>query len=86
MTEEELTDELQREPFTPFRMHLVSGKTLDVLGPTAAHTLKNSLLVLRNPVIGSPRAEGYDLVAYQNIERIEHLEFRGRTPAKRKRA
>ncbi|HEV7300949.1 MAG TPA: hypothetical protein VGN72_16395 [Tepidisphaeraceae bacterium] len=86
MTEAELTDELQREPFTPFRLHLVSGKTLDVLGATAAHTLKNALLVLRNPVLGSPRADGYDLVAYQNIERIEQLELGGRTSAKRKRA
>lgn len=86
MTESELTDELQKDPFTPFRLHLVSGKTLDVLGATAAHTLKNALLVLRNPTMGSPRAEGYDVVAYSNIERIEQLEIGGRTSAKRKRA
>ncbi len=63
MTESELTDELQKDLFTPFRLHLVSGKTFDVLGPTAAHTLKNALLVLRNPTLGSPRAEGYDAVS-----------------------
>jgi hypothetical protein len=86
MTESELTDELARDPFTPFQLHLVSGKTLDVLGPTTAHTLKNALLVLHNPTIGSPRAKGYDVIAYHNIERIEQLEVGGRTQARRKRA
>jgi hypothetical protein len=87
MTESELTDELLKDPFIPFRLHLVSGKTLDVLAATAAHTLNNALLVLRNPRLGSPRAEGYDLVAYHNIERIEQLDMGGRQPAKkRKRA
>lgn len=75
MTEEELTTELEKEPFVAFRLHLVSGKVLDVLAPNAAHTLTHSLLVLRNPTLGSPRAEGYDVVAYQNIERIEQLDM-----------
>ena len=86
MTEEELIAELQKEPFTPFRLHLVSGKVVDVLAPTAAHTLSTSLLVLRNPTINSPKAEGYDVVAYQNIERIEQLNLGKRQPGKRKPA
>jgi hypothetical protein len=85
MTESELLGELQRDPFVPFRLHLVSGKVVDVLGPNAAHTLKKSLLVLRNPTIGSPRAESYDVVAYHNIERIELLEM-GKRPRSRRRS
>jgi hypothetical protein len=86
MTEEELVDELETEPFQPFRLYLVSGKVIDVLAPNAAHTLRNGLLVLRNPTIGTPRAEGYDVVAYQNIERLEQLQMGKRPRPKRKPA
>lgn len=86
MTEDELIAELQKDPFTPFRLHLVSGKVVDVLGPTAAHTLTNSLLVLRNPSLNSPKAEGYELVAYHNIERIEQLQLGKRPGSKRRPA
>ena len=86
MTEKELVYELQKDPFTPFRLHLVSGKVIDVLGPNGAHTMKNALLVLRNPSLGSPRVEGYDVVAYQNIERIEQLDVGKRSVPKRRPA
>lgn len=85
MTEAELIDELERDPFVPFRLHLVSGKVIDVLAANAAHPLQNSLLVLRNPTLGGTvRAEGYDVVAYQNIERIEQLQI-GKRPGGTKR-
>ena len=86
MKEDELEAELTRDPFTPFRIHLVSGKTVDVLAPNAAHTLENTLLVLRNPKVGTPRAERYDVVAYHNIERIEQLHMGRRPTGKRKPA
>lgn len=86
MTEEELLGELEKEPFKPFRLHLVSGKVVDVLAPNAAHTLTNSLLVLRNPSLGSPKADGYDVVAYENIERIEQLDIGKRAGSKRRPA
>lgn len=86
MTEEEMTAEIEREPFVPFRLHRVSGKVVDVLAPNAAHTLANSLVVFRNPVVGSQRADAYDVVAYQNIERIELLDIGKRLNPNRKRA
>jgi hypothetical protein len=86
MTEAELLEELERDPFKPFRLHLVSGKTVDVLGANTAHTLTDSLLVLRNPSLGSPRAEGYDVLAYQNIERVERLMIGKRPGTKRRPA
>ena len=85
MKEEELEAELDKEPFVPFRLHLVSGKTVDVLAPNAAHTLVNSMLVLRNPTLGRQKAEGYDVVSYENIKRIEQLHV-GRRPGAKKRA
>ena len=86
MTEEELIAELEKEPFQPFRIHLVSGKVLDVLTPNVAHPLLNSLLVLRNPTLGTRKAEGYDVIAYENIERIEQLFMGKDRPPKRKPA
>ena len=86
MTEEELVAELDRDPFQPFRIHLVSGKVMDVVGPNTAHPLSNALLVLRNPVLGTSRAEGYDVIAYYNIERIERLHLGKNGQKKRRRA
>jgi hypothetical protein len=86
MTEDELIAELEKDPFVPFRLHLVSGKVVDVMAVNAAHPLQNSLLVLRNPTMGNAvRAEGYDVVAYRNIERIEQLQI-GRNPPKRRKS
>jgi hypothetical protein len=85
MDEEDVIAELEREPFGPLRLHLVSGKTIDILGANVAHPLTSILLVLRNPVIGTAtRAEGFDLIAYHNIERIERLEP-GSLPRKKRK-
>jgi hypothetical protein len=86
MTEADLMDEVDREPFQPFRIHLVSGKTLDVLTPNALHPLTDSLLVLRIPTPSSRRAQGYDVVAYENIERLEQLMIGKERRQKRKPA
>jgi hypothetical protein len=85
MKESEIVAELDREPFRPFRLHMVSGKVFEILAANVAHPLVDSLLVLRNPVLGTRRAEGYDVIAYANIERIEQLEI-GRPPKKRRSA
>ncbi len=86
MTENEVFEELENDPFVPFRLHLLSGKIVDVLAASAAHPLTNSLLVLRNPTIGRRKAEGYGVVAYNNIERIEQLRIGEAPRPKRKRA
>ncbi|HZL37513.1 MAG TPA: hypothetical protein VFC78_19500 [Tepidisphaeraceae bacterium] len=72
MTSEDIRSELQKSPFTPFRLHLVSGKTLDVFRSNAAEMLQNSVLIFQEPT--QPREEvGYDIVALRNIERLEQL-------------
>ena len=86
MTESELSLQLDTDPFVAFRIHLVSGKTLDVLAPNAAWTLNNSLLVIRNPSRETRHAEGYDVISYDNIERLEQLPIGKRTNGKRKPA
>ena len=87
MTEKELIAGLEKDPFVPFRLHLVSGKVVDVMAVNAAHPLRDSLFVLRNPRIGTAiRGEGYDVVAYHNIERIEQLAMGKRPGSKRRSA
>ena len=86
MTEQNLREELDRDPFVPLRLHLVSGKTVDVLRPGAAWTLSDRLLVFRNPTVSGSSAEGYDVLAYYNIERIEQLRAGEARSPKRKRA
>jgi hypothetical protein len=86
MTESELEEEITALPFVPFRIHLVSGKTYDVLSPRVAWTLNHSLLVFRNPAPERSHAEGYDRIAYENIERLEQLEIGKRPTGKRKPA
>jgi hypothetical protein len=75
MTYEDLEPEVTKSPFMPFRLHLVSGKTFDVLYAHAATLLSQTLLVLRNPKADARAAEGYDLIAYSNIERVEQLDL-----------
>ena len=65
---------MERDPFIPIRIHLVSGKTLDVPGPNIAFLMQNALLVLQRRQPGRVRLEGYDVLSFRNIERIEQLQ------------
>jgi hypothetical protein len=86
MTDEQIKEELDIEPFKPLRLHLVSGKTLDVLRPDAVMPLRDRLLLFRNMAKSGRGAESYDIVSYQNIERIEQLDLGKRMGGKRKPA
>ena len=86
MTEEHLQEELGVDPFKPLRLHLVSGKTVDVTRHDAAMPLQDRLLVFRNMSKDRRGAEGYDIIAYANIERIEQLDLGKRMSGKRKPA
>jgi hypothetical protein len=71
MTSEDLKGELEKLPFIPFRMRLVSGKTVDVLVPNAGWMLQNAVLILDRPDKGLE--DGYNVVALRNIEMLEQL-------------
>jgi hypothetical protein len=72
MTAEDLRSELDKTPFIPFRLHLVSGRTIDVLTDRSAYLLRRSLLVLHDP--GRAASDvGYNVVALRNIEMLEQL-------------
>ena len=82
MTSKDVEGELLREPFVPLKLHLVSGKTVNIGWPGMAWLLQNSILVFQNTRPGLPRAEGYDVIALRNIERIEQLVRRSRSVSK----
>lgn len=70
MTSEDIQAELEKEPFTPMRLHLVSGKTFDIVRAESAYLLQASLMVLQ-PRHADGEESGYDLLSLWNIERIE---------------
>jgi hypothetical protein len=72
MTSEDVRSQLDRVPFVSFRLHLVSGKTVDINSPGEAWMMQHTVMVLqpRRPTESDP---GYNVVALRNIEMIEQL-------------
>ena len=74
MTTEDVRQELEREPFVPLRLHLSSGKTMDIEYPNSAFVRQNTLLIVHRPARGSAAIGTYDVVALRLIERIEQVD------------
>ena len=70
MTRREIEEELNRVPFVPFRLHLVSGKTLDVNDNGEGWMLEESVLITRRR---KSREPSYNVVPFGAIERIERI-------------
>ena len=85
MTQEDVLQELQREPFIPLRLHLSSGQKMDIEYPNSAFTRQNRLVIMHRLSPGSPAIGNYDVVAYRLIERIETLESGGSAKSSRRR-
>jgi len=74
MTPEDVQQELDRIPFGPLRLHLSSGKIMDVVYPGTAWVRQNTLLIVHPLKPGTSRVENdYDVIALRLIERIELL-------------
>jgi hypothetical protein len=80
MTPEDIRSELEKLPFIPFRLHLVSGSFVDVTMPKSAEMLKNSILVFHSDR-GPSEETLYDVIALRNIERLEQLGSRALSEA-----
>jgi hypothetical protein len=80
MTSKDVEQELDREPFVPLRLHLVSGKTMRIANPSTAWLMQNALLIFQNAHPGRSRVDGYDVIALRNIERIEQTGTRRAGP------
>ena len=73
MTSEDVKQELERDPFVPLRLHLASGKTIDVPFPNTAWVRQNTLVIVHPLRRGTVEIGNYDVVALRLIERIEQL-------------
>ncbi len=71
MTADNVQSELEKKPFVPFRLHLASGKTVDVLTARSAFMLRHALMILHDPRRATE--SGYNMVAIRNIEMLEQL-------------
>lgn len=70
MTSKDLQAELTKDPFVPLRLHLVSGKTIDVPSAGIAWMMQNTVLIFQDATPSRMQAKGYDVIAFRNIERI----------------
>ena len=72
MTSEDVTSELDKLPFAPFRIHLVSGKTIDVPDSGLAFMLQNAVMVFQRQE-DDQDTPPYDIISLRNIERLEQV-------------
>jgi hypothetical protein len=72
VTSEDIRSEIEKEPFIPFRLHLVSGKTVDVTMKRQVEMLQNAVLVFQRDA-GPDGETLYDVMALRNIERLEQV-------------
>lgn len=73
MTSEDVKQELERDPFAPLRIHLASGKTIDVPYPNTAWLRQNTIVIVHPLRRGTVEIGNYDVVALRLIQRIEQL-------------
>ena len=74
MTSEDVLQELEREPFVPFRLHLSSGQKVDVKDPATAWMRQNTLLLVHPLRPGTKQIGNYDVIALRMVEKIETIE------------
>ena len=73
MTIEDMKQELEREPFVPLRLHLVSGKVMDIEYPNSVFLRQSTLIIMHRLRPKTQEIGNYDVVALQQIERVETL-------------
>jgi hypothetical protein len=73
MTRDELTEEINRDPYVPFRLHLSNGGFVDILNPGLAWMGAGSLRVARVGRPGSDSSADYDIISLIHIVMLERL-------------
>lgn len=73
MLKEDIQQELEREPFVPLRLHLSSGKVIDIPYSGTAWVRQNTLLIVHPLARHTAAIGGYDVIYLGLIERIEQL-------------
>jgi len=77
MTSENVRQEIERHPFVPVRLHLASGKEIDIHDSAGVWFQRNALLLTDRIPAGSDEVGRYEVVAFDLIERIEQINGNG---------
>ena len=85
MTSENIRHEIERHPFVPIRLHLASGKELDIHDPGTVWFERRALLIMHRIRPGSQDIGRYEVIAFDLIERIEQLSGNGNGGKKKRR-
>ena len=80
MTAEDVQQEIDRRPFVPLRLHLASGKVMDIRYEDSAWVRRDTLLVLERLGPTTSAIGGYDVVALSLVERIQQINGSPATP------
>jgi hypothetical protein len=74
MNPETLNEQLSREPFTPLRLTLTTGETVDITDPGAAFIAHLALQVFGVRKRGQHIADWSKLISLRHIVKIEPIE------------
>ena len=74
MTRETIQGYVKEEPFRPFRLHVVSGRTFDIRHPELIKVLSRTLLVFKALSDPQDLTDEWETVSLTLIESISHLE------------
>lgn len=74
MTKQTIQGYIKAEPFRPFRVHLVSGRTFDIRHPEMVKLLQSTLLVFKPAANAQELTDEWETLSLMLMESISHLE------------
>lgn len=74
MTPQNLLSYVKAEPFRPFRLHLASGRTLEIRHPEMIKVIRSTVLVFKVTGDIPNLPDEWETVSLMLIESVSHLE------------
>ena len=74
MSRQTINDYIKAEPFRPFRVHLVSGRTFEVRHPEMIKLLQSTIIIFKPTENADSLSDEWNTVSLMLIESISHLE------------
>ena len=74
MTKQTIHGYVKAEPFRPFRLHLVSGRTFDVRHPEMIKILQSTILIFKAAGDSQDLSDEWETISLMLIESVSHLE------------
>lgn len=74
MTPQTILGYVKAEPFRPFRIHLVSGRTLEVRHPELIKVLKSTWIVFKSSSEMLDLSDEWETASLLLVESISHID------------